>query len=174
DGTDVTRLNWIGRLDAIDVVAVAWHQSGVRSIDDVRQRPLIIGGTSPTGTSVMTPTALNRLIGTRFQVVQGYKGTAEQYLAMQRGEISGMGNAIWSQLRRSHPQWIGEKKLLPLYQDGYERNTGLEGVPTVVELAGNEEDRQVLRLLASTSVVGRSFYVGPQVPLERVSALRKA
>jgi len=174
DGIDVTKLHWIGRLDAIDVVCVAWHTAGVRDVADVKRRPLIIGGTSPTGTSVMTPTALNRLIGTQFKVVQGYKGTAEQYLAMQRGEISGMGNAIWSQLRRTHPHWINGGNLVPLYQDGIDRNPGLETVPTVVELAVDEEDRRVLRLLGSTAVVGRSFYAGPLVPADRVAALRRA
>jgi tripartite-type tricarboxylate transporter receptor subunit TctC len=174
DGIDVTRLNWIGRLDAIDVVNVAWHAAGVTSIDDVKQRPLVIGGTSPTGTSVMTPNALNRLIGTRFKVVQGYKGTAEQYLAMQRGETSGMANAIWSQLRRTHPHWISERRVVPLYQDSDERGAGLETIPTLIELTASEQDRRVLRLLASTSVVGRAFYVGPLVPPERVAVLRRA
>jgi tripartite-type tricarboxylate transporter receptor subunit TctC len=174
DGLDVTRLNWIGRLDAIDVVNVAWHNSGVKNIEDVKKRPLAIAATSPTGTSVMMPTAMNKLVGTRFKVVQGYKGTAEQYLAMEKGEAEGMGNAIWSQLKRSHPQWIAEKKLVPLYQDGYKRAPGLEDVPTAMELAKNEEDRKVFRLLGSTAEVGRSFYVGPQVPPERVAALRQA
>jgi tripartite-type tricarboxylate transporter receptor subunit TctC len=174
DGLDVTKLNWIGRLDAIDVVNVAWHTAGVKSIEDVTKRPLAIAATSPTGTSVMMPTAMNKLIGTQFKVVQGYKGTAEQYLAMEKGEAEGMGNAIWSQLKRSHPHWIAEKKLVPLYQDGYKRARGLEDVPTAMELAKNEEDRKVFRLLGSTAEVGRSFYVGPQVPAERVAALRQA
>ena len=56
DGLDVTKLNWIGRLDAIDVVNVAWHTAGVKSIEDVKKRPLAIAATSPTGTSVMMPT----------------------------------------------------------------------------------------------------------------------
>lgn len=174
DGLDVTKLNWIGRLDAIDVVNVAWHSAGVKSIEDVKKKALVIAATSPTGTSVMMPTAMNKLIGTQFKVVQGYKGTAEQYLAMEKGETEGMGNAIWSQLKRSHPHWIAEKKLVPLYQDGYKRAPGLEDVPTAMELAKNEDDRKVLRLLGSTAEVGRSFYVGPQVPPERVAALRKA
>jgi tripartite-type tricarboxylate transporter receptor subunit TctC len=174
DGLDVTRLNWIGRLDAIDVVNVAWHSAGVKTIEDVKNRPLAIAATSPTGTSVMMPTAMNKLVGTQFKVVQGYKGTAEQYLAMEKGETEGMGNAIWSQLKRSHPHWIAEKKLVPLYQDGYKRAAGLEDVPTAMELAKNEEDRKVFRLLGSTAEVGRSFYVGPQVPAERVAALRQA
>jgi len=174
EGMDVAKLNWIGRLDAIDVVNIAWHTTGVKSIEDVKKRQLIVAATSPTGTSVMMPTAVNKLIGTKFKIVEGYKGTAEEYLAMERGETEGVANAIWSQLKRSHPDWIAEKKIIPLYQDGYYRAAGLENVPTAFELATNDEDRKVLRLLGSTAEVGRSFYVGPQVPAERVVALRKA
>ena len=43
DGLDVTKLNWIGRLDAIDVVNVAWHSAGVKNIEDVKKRQLEIG-----------------------------------------------------------------------------------------------------------------------------------
>jgi tripartite-type tricarboxylate transporter receptor subunit TctC len=174
DGMDVTRLNWVGRLDTIDVVNAAWHSAGVRSIADAKVREIVLGGTSPTGNSVMQPLALNRMIGTKFKVVQGYKGTTDQYLAMERGEIQGVGNAIWSQLKRSHPEWIRDRTLIPLYQDGYERSAELADVPALIELAGNEGDRKVLRLLASASTVGRSFYAGPQVPPERVAVLRSA
>jgi tripartite-type tricarboxylate transporter receptor subunit TctC len=174
EGMDVTKFNWIGRLDTIDVVCAAWHTAGVKTIDDAKTHELILGGTSPTGESVMQPLALNKMIGTKFKVVQGYKGTAEQYLAMERGETQGVGNAIWSQIKRSRPEWISEGTLIPLYQDGYERSADLPGVPAIVELATGAEDLKVLRLLASASAVGRSFYSGPQVPAERVAALRAA
>lgn len=171
DGFDPAKFNWIGRLDYIDVVGVAWHESGFNSIADAKTRTLIFGATSSGGTSVMTPLALNRLTGTKFKLVQGYKDSSEQYLAMEKGEIQGMGNAIWSQLKRSRPQWIQEHKIVPLYQDGYERGASLQDVPTVPELAANDDDRKALRLLASTSVVTRS---GPGVVPERVTALRTA
>jgi len=174
DGFDPAKFNWIGRLDYIDVVGVAWHEAGFKSIADAKTRTLIFGATSSGGTSVMTPLALNRLIGTKFKLVQGYKDSSEQYLAMEKGEIQGMGNAIWSQLKRSRPQWIQERKIVPLYQDGYDRAASLPDVPTVPELAANDEDRKVLRLLASTSVVGRAFFTGPGVTSERVTALRAA
>ena len=174
DGFDAGRFNWIGRLDLIDLVGIAWHDTGVTTIEQAKQKEVIFGATSTTGTSVMTPNALNRLIGTKFKLVLGYNGTTDQYLAMERGEIKGMGNAIWSQLKRSHPLWLEQKKITPIFQDGYERHASLPDVPTVTELATNEEDRKVLRLLASTSVVGRSFMAGPQVPAERIAALRKA
>lgn len=171
---DVTRLNWIGRLDLIDVVCIAWHSHGVAGMADVKARGLVLGGTSPTGTSVMTPVALNRLAGAKFRMVLGYKGTTEQYLAMERGEIEGMGNAIWSQLKRSNPEWIAARKILPLYQEGYSRSADLPDTPTVIELVDKEEDRRMLRLLASSSVVGRAFYTGSRVPRERVALLREA
>lgn len=174
DGFDPAKFNWIGRLDYIDVVGVAWHESGFKSIADAKTRTLIFGATSSGGTSVMTPLALNRLTGTKFKLVQGYKDSSEQYLAMEKGEIQGMGNAIWSQLKRSRPQWIQERKIVPLYQDGYERGASLQDVPTVPELAANDDDRKALRLLASTSVVGRAFFTGPGVVPERVTALRRA
>lgn len=174
DGFDTRKFNWIGRLDVIDLIGVVWHETGVKSVADLKSRGIIFGATSPTGTSVMTPNALNKLIGTKIKLVQGYKGTADQYLAMEKGEIQGMGNAIWSQLKRSHPHWIAEGKVVPIFQDGYERLADLPNVPNVVELASNEEDRKVLRLLASISVVGRSFLAGPKVPSDRIAALRKA
>lgn len=174
DGFDPAKFNWIGRLDYIDVVGVAWHESGFRSIADAKTRTLIFGATGAGGTSVMTPLVLNALAGTKFKLVQGYKDSSEQYLAMEKGEIQGMGNAIWSQLNRSRPQWIAERKIVPLYQDGYERAPALADVPTVPELAANDEDRKALRLLASTSVVGRAFFSGPSVPHDRVAALRAA
>jgi tripartite-type tricarboxylate transporter receptor subunit TctC len=174
DGFDPAKFNWIGRLDYIDVVGVVWHETGMRNIADAKSRVVIFGATSSGGTSVMTPLALNALAGTKFKIVQGYKDSSEQYLAMERGEIQGMGNAIWSQLKRSRSQWIAGHTIVPLYQDGYDRAADLADVPTVPELAGNDEDRKVLRLLASTSVVGRAFLAGPGVPPQRVKALRDA
>jgi tripartite-type tricarboxylate transporter receptor subunit TctC len=171
---DVTKLNWIGRLDAIDVVCVAWHSIPVKNFSDVKSRGLVLGGTSPTGTSVMTPVALNKLAGAKFRMVLGYKGTTEQYLAMERGEIEGMGNAIWSQLKRSNPKWIDERRITPIYQEGHAPSADLPDVPTVIELAENEDDKRMLRLLASSSVIGRSFYVGSRVPRDRVAILREA
>jgi tripartite-type tricarboxylate transporter receptor subunit TctC len=174
DGFDPAKFNWIGRLDYIDVVGVAWYESGFKSIADAKAQTLIFGATGAGGTSVMTPLVLNSLVGTKFKLVQGYKDSSEQYLAMEKGEIQGMGNAIWSQLKRSRPQWIAERKIVPLYQDGYERAAALADVPTVPELSTNDDDRKALRLLASTSMIGRSFFSGPAVPKDRVAALRTA
>lgn len=174
DGIDVSKLNWIGRVAPMDIVTVVWHETGITSFADLRNSKLHFGGTSAGGGSTIIPFTLNRMFGTKIDLALGYVGTTDQYLAMERGEIHGMSNAIWSQMQRSHPHWIAEKKAIPLIQDGFERRAMLPDVPTLVELAENEEDRKVLRLVSSASVFGRSFYAGPKVPAERVAALRQA
>lgn len=174
DKVDVTKINWIGRLTMMDSVAVVWHGTGVKSIEDLKTRKTHFGGTSATAGSGYIPVALNRLFGTKNEVTLGYGGTTEQYLAMERGEIDGVTNAIWSQLQRSHPDWIRDGKIVPIFQDSDERYPFLPDVPTMLELAKNEDDRRVLRLMAMPSTFGRSVYVGPRVPPERVAALRKA
>jgi tripartite-type tricarboxylate transporter receptor subunit TctC len=174
DGIDVTKLHWIGRMAPMDIVTVVWHGAGIRTFGDLKKNKTFFGGTSAGGGSTMVPYTLNRMFGTKIELALGYRGTTDQYLAMERGEIQGMSNAIWSQLRRSHPQWISDKKVIPLLQDGFERRAALPDVPTLVELAQNEDDRKVLRLISSASVFGRSFYVGPKVPPERIAMLRKA
>lgn len=170
----IAKFNWIGRLDAIDLTMLAWGTTGIRTIEDVKRKDLIIGSTSVKGTVAMVPTALNRLIGTRFKLVQGYRGSREQLLAVERGEVQGMGNAVWSQLKVTNPDWIPEKKAYLLYIIGLQRAADLPDVPTIVELAPDDESRKVLHLLASTSEMGRSFVAGPDVPSDRVAILRKA
>ena len=170
----IAKFNWIGRMDAIDLTMLAWGATGIRTIEDVKMRELIVGSTSVKGTVAMVPTALNRLIGTKFKLVQGYSGSREQLLAVERGEVQGMGNAVWSQLKVSNPEWIAEKKISILYIIGLKRAMDMPDVPTIVELVSTPEDQKVMKLLASTSEMGRSFTAGPQVPAERVAVLRKA
>lgn len=174
DRVNVTKLNWIGRIAIQDSVTVVSHDTGIKDFEELKDRKLFFGATSATGGSANTPYALNKIFGTKIEVALGYQGTTEQYLAMERGEINGMSNAIWSQLQRSHPDWIRDKKVIPIVQDSFERYPFLPDVPTMVELAQNDEDRKVLRLIGIPSIFGRSLYAGPKVPPERVTALRRA
>jgi hypothetical protein len=47
-------------------------------------------------------------------------------------------------------------------------------VPLMVDLATTEDDRRVLELLSSGEVIGRPLLTTPNVPPERVAALRQA
>jgi tripartite-type tricarboxylate transporter receptor subunit TctC len=171
---DVTKFNWIGRMGTRLSVGLVWHTAGVKTLDDAKRRDVILGATGPTATSVMVPMALNRLVGTRFKIVQGYTGSGEMYLAMERGETQGLGIAGWLDLTGARADWARDGKVFVLYQIALKRHPEMPDVPTLGDLAANRDDRKIMELLASTEDMGRSFMAGPGVPRERVAILRDA
>jgi len=173
DGMDIAKFNWIGRMAKIESIGGIWHGKGIKSFEDLKKQEVVFGGTSARGKSVTVPYALNRLLGTKIKVVKGYRGSSRQLVALEKGEIEGMANVVWAQLKRARPGWAGTK-IIPLFQATLERRSDLPNIPTIVELAKNDEDRKVFSILASDSNVGRPFMIGPAVPPARVAALRTA
>ena len=50
----------------------------------------------------------------------------------------------------------------------------LAEVPTVVELARNDEERAILRAVMNATEIGTAFFTTPGVPADRVATLRRA
>ena len=74
----------------------------------------------------------------------------------------------------AHPTWLKEKKINILVQFALAKHPDLPDIPLVIDLAKNDEDRQMLRLIFARQVMGRPFIAPPGVPRERVEALRIA
>jgi tripartite-type tricarboxylate transporter receptor subunit TctC len=171
---DVTKFNWIGRVGTRLSVGLVWHSAGVRNLEDAKQKEVLLGATTQATTSVMVPTAINRIAGTRFKLVEGYQSSGEMYLAMERGETQGLGIAGWLDLTGARADWVRDGKVFVLYQIASTRHADAPPVPALPELARDEDDRRILALLASTEDMGRSFVTGPAVPQLRVASLRTA
>jgi tripartite-type tricarboxylate transporter receptor subunit TctC len=170
---DLRRFYWIGNTTDAPNVTAAWHTAGIDTIEDVKQKELIVGG--PAGTAgVFYPTAMNVLVGTKFKVVTGYPGGNEVNLAMERGEINGRGSNSWASWKSTKPEWLADKKIKILVQIGLKRHPDLPDVPLMFELAKNQDDRAVLTFLSADTALSRSLVTTPGTPLERVSALRRA
>jgi tripartite-type tricarboxylate transporter receptor subunit TctC len=170
--------NWIGNpIKSISTVAV-WHASGVRTIEDAKRKEITIGATGNNVTAYY-PLALNSIVGTKFKVIQGYPGGADIELAMERGEVDGKGQFTWATLKSTRRDWLAGKKVNLLTQIGFEKDPEISqamgyDVPLMPDLAPNEEGRQILELLSSGEMVGRPLLTTPNVPMERVTALRRA
>lgn len=165
--------NWIGRIAPSIDLSVTWHTSKVRSMEDARKTEFTVAATGPNSPTSVNPTVLNALTGTKFRVIQGYISNAEMSAAMEKGETDG-AFATWSTLKTTFPSWIAEGKINRLVVYNTERVAELPDVPAVTELANNDMDRQVLALLASTGVLGRSVLTTPEVAADRVATLRAA
>jgi len=168
---DERQFNWIGSTGTEIGVALAWHASRVKNIDDLRQRELVIGGDS---SSVTMPRVYNATLGTRFKIITGYPGSATVILAMEKEELDGIGDFGLSNLVSKYPKWIEDKKVNVLIQNGKTRDPHLPNVPTAFELALNEEKQKILEIWLAPNDIARPFAMPPNVPSERVIAVRKA
>jgi len=117
---ELARLNWIGSLNSETGLTLAWHTAPHRTAADLFTQELIVGGHAGVEPE-LTPRLYNALIGTRFKIVTGYNGTAEIALAMERGEVSGIGDWSWTSLRKLRPDWLREQKVRLLLQGGLRR-----------------------------------------------------
>ena len=72
---DFTKFNPIGRMATMGTVIVSSTTVPVKSIDDVKKHPINIAATGPSSEATIVPQVLNSLIGTKFKIVGGYRGT---------------------------------------------------------------------------------------------------
>jgi len=164
---------WIGRIDQSVVMGVFWRSSPAQTVQEATQRQVIVAANGPAGTSATIPWALNKMLGAKYKVVLGYNSSAQMGLALEKGEADALGSTSWDYLE-TKPEWFSEGKAVIPYVIALERFAKLPNVPTVLELVDNPLDKNALKLIASTSTVGRAFMSPPDTPPERIEILRKA
>jgi tripartite-type tricarboxylate transporter receptor subunit TctC len=170
---DASKYNYIGRLTSNVEAQFTWNTSRTKSLDDARKNEVIVAATGPSSPSTIVPRMLNEAVGTKFKIVQGYPGTAEAALAMERGEVEGMMQSLES-LQSARPDWLKEKKINFIWQLALKPHRDFPDVPAVGQLGDTPEEQAMLKLIAGTADIGRSIVAPPDVPAERVKALRTA
>ena len=169
---DAPKYTWIGRVNANVEVDHAWHASGVRTIQDVMARETIAAGTGPTSSSVVMRRLMNELVGTKYKIVIGFQGPTSAQLAFERGEVDAIVKP-WSSIKSGTPEWLRDKKIHLLVQFTQARHRELQDVPAIVDLARDEEQRQILALFAGGSPLGTALLAPPGVPDAMATTLRR-
>ncbi len=170
---DANKFHWLGSTGTYNSVAYVWHTAGVKTLDDLRQKEITLGGTGAGSSIVIYPMVMNKLLGTKFKIILGYQSTMQIDVAMERGEVLARTGS-YSALMADHPEWVPQKKVNIVAQIGGKREKGLENIPLLTDMATNEEDRRVLQLISSPIALGRPYLAPPGVPEERVAILRNA
>jgi tripartite-type tricarboxylate transporter receptor subunit TctC len=171
---DSRRFNWIGNLVVVNNILFVRASTGITALKDATKRELAIGATGASSPSILYPQVSNNILGTKFKIVSGYPGSGDVNLAMERNEVDGQGSNSWASVKSNRPDWLKRHFINILFQVGLKREADLADVPLWIELAQNEEQRQILDVLSSYIAVGRPFLTAPDVPADRVRALRKA
>jgi tripartite-type tricarboxylate transporter receptor subunit TctC len=171
---DLARFNWVGNLSSEAGVVVAWHTSPFKTIQDVMSQEMLVAGTGPNIDTETSPRLLNALTGTRFKIISGYSGTSDGVLAMERGEVQGLGDWSWSNVKTRRPDYLRDKKIRVLLQVTTEKMPDLPDVPLAMDLVRNESDRKIMALFLAQKSAARPVVAPPDIPADRMAAIRTA
>src|SRR5262245_26873528 len=171
---DPTRLTWIGSPSNEVSICVAWHTSGVATLDDLLTTDLTVGSLGTSSDLSIFAKIINGVFGTRMKIVHGYPGGNEVMLAVERGELGGRCAWSWSAAKATRRAWIEQKRVNIFVQTALSKHHELPDVPLIIDIAKSEADRDILKLIFARQEFAWPYVAPPGVPSDRVAALRKA
>lgn len=172
---DVLQFNWIMSLNRLVNIAIFWHETPIRTMQDFFRQEILVGSSGGGDSSTeVYPNLFNHLAKTRFRVITGYKGNGESMLAMERREVHGIVGTELSSLRATRPDWLRDNKARIVMQIGLTMSDDLPGVPSGLDLIKDQEGRKMFELLLARQEYGRPFALPPGTPPDVVATFRKA
>jgi tripartite-type tricarboxylate transporter receptor subunit TctC len=170
---DPAAFGMIGRLAESRELQLTWKTSPTKTFADAQQRETPMASDGPTGNGSTVLRVLNTYFGARFKLIEGYSGTAEMALAMERGEVEGMVASVQT-VTVGRPQWIADGQVHVLWQQAADRSAAFPDTPALVEFARNDEERALLDLLVGQGQIGKSLAAPPGIPDDMLAAFRAA
>jgi tripartite-type tricarboxylate transporter receptor subunit TctC len=170
---DFRNYAWIGSAAENLAVCYVWHGVGPKTIAEMRAHGRLNYGSTGAGggAAYMNIMILKNIFGIDIHLVSGYPGSAEYYLAIERGELDG-GCDSWSSIPEP---WIAGDKIVPIYRAGTSQPSDMKpGVPILDEIAPDARARAIVHLLNASNELGRPFVASRAVPPDRIALLRRA
>jgi tripartite-type tricarboxylate transporter receptor subunit TctC len=171
---DAMRLTWIGSITDEASLCLSWSTSKVRTWQELMTTEVLFAGEGQGADPDMFAMALNRVFGAKIKVITGFHSTREMTLAMQRGEVEGICGVSASTLLGQYADWVTGRKINLLLQMALRKDERFADVPMVLNIASNDEQRQVMRLVVAGQAIARPFFGPPGIPDDRKQALRAA
>jgi hypothetical protein len=130
-----------------------------------------MGASAPGAAGTSDSAMLQNLFGIKIRQVQGYAGSADKRLAVERREIDGDCGG-WTAVPE---EWLRDKKINVVVRLSPTLVAGMDAaVPFGGDLTKDERERKLYDFLVAPERLGRLFMVSAKVPAERVAILRAA
>jgi tripartite-type tricarboxylate transporter receptor subunit TctC len=165
-----TDFNWLGSFNSETSVVTIMNTSKVKTLKDALTMTAILGGSGPND-SETHPSLMNNTIGTKFKIASGYKSNTEVLLAMERGEVEGVGGS-WGSMKALRPYWLRDKQVNVIVQAGRTKHPDLLEVPMIEEFVKEPEHKVMWQVMVALGTLGRPVTAPPGVPAEAVKILR--
>lgn len=173
---DPAKFTYIGSANSEAYVCLARKDAKAQTFADALNTEVVLGASASGGSTVDFPHVLRDVLGAKFKVVSGYPGTNEISMAIESGEVQGACGYAWSTVQSRRRHWINDNLVNILVQEVPTAHPELTkmGVPTAQQFAKTDEQRAILNLFYSQLKFGRPYVSAPDVPADRMAALRKA
>ena len=169
---DFNGLAYLGSVSSNVGVCFVWHATGIKTWDDLAKKKdqIVLGSPGSRGSSVYIEGALlKNLFGLPVKVITGYPGSTEANLAVRRGEVDG-SCGTWQSLPAA---WRDNDWVNVIYTYSKAKPAGIDA-PYLLDLAKNEDQKKMLRLVIGYNDVFRPLAVAKNIPQDRLKALRDA
>jgi tripartite-type tricarboxylate transporter receptor subunit TctC len=173
---DPTKFLYLASADNATRVCISHARSKIKRFEDTLTQKAIMGASAAGGSTRDYINMLKKAAGAMFDLVAGYKGTADIFLAMERGEVDGMCGLDWASLKSQRPDWVRDRTVNLLAQINLEPEPELTklGVPQIWRFIKSADDKTAVELIISQQVFGRPYIAPPGTPAEPVTVLRAA
>ena len=171
---DVRKFGWIGNMSIASTICALSGKAKGLSGKDLFNHEITVGASG--GSAAMIPTLLNSLAGTHFNVVRGYPSTSNVVIAMEQGEVNGLCGWSWDGARVNAKDMLARKVATVAIDIAIQPQPELQaaGVPFLMDLLPDGENKDVLKIILSTQVYNRPVAAPPGVPEDRLRVLRDA
>jgi tripartite-type tricarboxylate transporter receptor subunit TctC len=178
---DWAKFGWVGSTEKTSWLLYMRTDAPYKTIEDVRkaaQAPKC--SATGTGTSGhFIPKLLEESVGAKFNIVMGYRGGAEQDLALERAEVVCRSLSIPTFFAREpFVTWRKTNLVRILVQTGRRRDSRLPETPTIHELMNEYKTpagtRALVMAILASGDLGRPFIAPPGTPADRLKLLRDA
>jgi tripartite-type tricarboxylate transporter receptor subunit TctC len=178
---DGKKLNWIGAPVKGSPACNIMGFTGMKTMDEVVKsgKELKMGSTRAGSTYNDLPMILNQTVGTKFNVINGYKGTSLITVAMRSKEVDG-GCWGWESARvtaRAMLDAAGDQKLIPILVHRKWEDKELTNVPLTrdyIKSKAGKDGVQLYNTWINQYEFQRPWVMPPGVPKDRVEIMRKA
>jgi tripartite-type tricarboxylate transporter receptor subunit TctC len=164
----------LGSISSEVQVGGVWHDVGVTKFDDLMRRPITAGVTSYYSDVGSLSLATKAITGAKLKLVSGYPGGNDIQAAMEKGEVDSEFGWSWGAIKATKKKWLDQKKINIVLQIGSAKSPELPNVPSIMDYAKNNLDRNALELLLAPDAFAWPFVAPPGVPSNRIALLRAA
>ncbi len=171
---DPIKFNWLGTPSQEVLTLVVWHTVPVRTLQEAQKRGLTLAATGGASTPAFYGRVLHALLKIPVKLIAGYKSQNDIFLGMEREENDGSAAIFYSTLKVNKPDWLAERKAIPLLQYGSAPDPDLPNVPFVMSLLDNAEDREAMEIASAPLAMGRPLVAPPGIDPDRIALLRSS